>query len=236
MSETKLLIYKAQVLSLADAINAFVKTFDEREKHYALLYAPQRCHLALIDATGKATEADKNGSLQGVTLQGVFEGRIFNSQAELRWLNVPDGVSDVAIVTEEDSLRFEGFKLEPKEAIVGKIESFPGQKPNDRSDRKKENEKERPHGYLLWGEGTGKYKGGWSQMATARIGAYYVPIDEVEHKDRVQLAAVEYLKKYDYGNLGVCEERLIGLRLIDRRQPAIQIANQEQAEEAKANE
>jgi CRISPR-associated protein (TIGR03984 family) len=223
MSETKLLIYKAQDLSLADAITAFVKAFDEREKHYALLYAPQRCHLALIDATGKATEADKNGYLQGVSLQGVFEGRIFNSQAELRWFNVPDGVSDVAIVTETDLTFTETvakkFKRQEIEPIIGTIKQS----------------------YLLWGEGVNKppiAKNGWSKMATARIGAYYVPIAGVEHKDRVQLAAIEYLKKYTYGNVGVCEERLTGLLPAgeETATQATENANQKQAEEVKANE
>jgi CRISPR-associated protein (TIGR03984 family) len=73
--------------------------------------------------------------------------------------------------------------------------------------------------YLLWGEGLGPVAdltaGLWSRLATARIGSLDVPLPNLSHGERVRLRALEYFATYEDGNVGVLDERLLGLE-VDR--------------------
>lgn len=123
----------------------------------------------------------------------VFEARIFNANAELRWLK--SGSTGAAVILSESetlpgldwSLALDAMKnLEPLDTIS----------------------------YLLWGEGTNiPSNNEWSCLTAARIGKLYVPISGVKPNHRVQLVAKEYTGKVDcYGNMAVVEERLIELK------------------------
>lgn len=157
---------------------------------YALLYDPQRCCFAELTATG--TLRDAQG--EEVATATVFEAYLFNATAELRWLHQRAGGGRVAVLSENDALGLFGGSPR-REETVGCI----------------------PQHYLLWGEGTPTaFPTGWSQLAEARIGAFAVPVRQVGEHGRVQLTAIEYLKAYRYGNVGVCEERLTGLVVADK--------------------
>jgi len=54
-----------------------------REKTFALLYASAKCFLGLVDKDGNIEVEDNADKLD---LAKIFEARIFNENAELRWL------------------------------------------------------------------------------------------------------------------------------------------------------
>jgi CRISPR-associated protein (TIGR03984 family) len=70
--------------------------------------------------------------------------------------------------------------------------------------------------YLLWGQSAGENKDNWTKFAEARIGAFYVPIKVSGEKKYAQFTAVEYLKEFEDGNMAVVEERLTGIKEIER--------------------
>jgi CRISPR-associated protein (TIGR03984 family) len=71
-----------------------------------------------------------------------------------------------------------------------------------------------PQTYLLWGEGTGRQVGnGWSELATARIGALPIPLRNVDRNQRVLLHSLEYVAEAEDGNAVVLDERLLKLEV-----------------------
>jgi CRISPR-associated protein (TIGR03984 family) len=159
------------------------------DQAYALLYDPQSCSFARLDSSGMLRDA-KDGVVNVTT---VFEAYLFNAVAELRWLHVRDGNGRVAVLSEHENLNLFG-KAPCCHTLHGRIDQR----------------------YLLWGEGTAtRLSTGWSQLAEARTGAFPVPVANVGAQQRVQLTAFEYLQTYEYGNVGVCEERLTGLVVAD---------------------
>jgi CRISPR-associated protein (TIGR03984 family) len=177
--------YSAENLTLADAISDFKSSLEPNEGAVALLYSPRECSILRFDHNGGLRNAKGNG----VKLDPFFEARIFNSKAELRWLNNDFGRGRAALISEDDKLDVFGGQCRKEEAICC-IKQH----------------------YLLWGEGTGESLGtGWSQLATARIGELLIPLSDVKRNQRVQITAIEYLKEYKYGNVGVFDERLTGL-------------------------
>jgi CRISPR-associated protein (TIGR03984 family) len=145
---------------------------------YAILYTPSNCHLALVNEDGKFFKED--GEVQP---ELIFEARIFNAQAELRWLK---GYG-AAIITDDT------FK-------------------ND-----KDYVDTNPQNYLLWGQSTGNFSADekWTQFGEARIGAFFVPAPKIAPRGYAQITAVEYLKKYEDGNVAVADERLTGIKPYD---------------------
>jgi CRISPR-associated protein (TIGR03984 family) len=81
--------------TLADALNNYKDQGFLGEKAFAILYTPQHCHLALVDNTGKFF----NQAGEFIP-QGVFEARIFNDKAELRWLHESNGKGRFAIISD----------------------------------------------------------------------------------------------------------------------------------------
>lgn len=164
--------------TLEEAIDEYREILDDDEKAYAILYTPRDCHLLLVDKAGKFF--DNDGEFMP---QNVFEARIFNHKAELRWLNESDGRGKMAIISEK---------------------SFP-----DTVDTIRQI-------YLLWGESLGANNQiGWTKFATARIGSFYVPVQLEVGQTYARFTAVEYLRKYEDGNVAVVDERLTGIEGYD---------------------
>lgn len=182
----KLFILKASNKPLTDVVSDFIKACQSL-KTYALFYAPQHCYLALWEEReAKWKEGDK-----AVSLTAVYEARIFNEVAELRWHHDGAGLGRVVVITEREDL--EVFdKAEPE----GFLDTFEQR-------------------YLIWGESAGAANGKWTRFATARIGAFDVPVDTTKkEKQRAQFAAREYVQaEPEYGNAFVFEERLYGIEL-----------------------
>lgn len=180
-----LYIYQARELPmLSEALAEYVSTLNHGSRPaYALLYSPRSCRLTIID-NGKAYDSAKNEIL----LDDVFEARVFNSQAELRWLHDARGRGSAVVLSESSSGNFFGNTPAPEPDIVDCLETT----------------------YLLWGKRAGnKHPAGWTRFATARIGTFDVPLPDVQ--EYAQFTAREYLKEYVDGNVCFAEERLTGL-------------------------
>ncbi len=173
---------------------------------YALLYAPRRCHLALLKTGGKfygASFSHSNGALheEAINPDSIYEARIFNSHAELRWLNHTDKEGGACVVLSEADVS--DFFSTGNQANQPDIESpaVPHKMFDTITDRT----------YLIWGESTKHTEDSWTQFATARIGAFAVPVGNLKQHSRAHFTAVEYLKIYTDGNVGVFDERLTGI-------------------------
>jgi CRISPR-associated protein (TIGR03984 family) len=185
-----LLIYTRLELALANTLRAFTP-FVGSQSATAILYSPKRCCLATFSA----------GALHGpdgqpLDIGAVFEARVFNETAELRWLNDPgpDQRHRAAILTEQDHSSALGDWQRPERPadVIEKLSQT----------------------YLLWGEGTGRPIGnGWSELATARIGALLVPASNLGKKQRVLLHTVEYIVEAEHRNAIVLDERLLKLEV-----------------------
>ncbi|HEX8137549.1 MAG TPA: CRISPR-associated protein Csx19 [Pyrinomonadaceae bacterium] len=186
---TKLFISRAaKNRKLIDAITACGATFHGA---IALLYAPHKCFLAIVNNRGKFE--DDNGEINA---SAVFEARVFNSNAELRWLNQEDGAGAALVLCEDQMQKFFD-ETKGDDKIYARIDP--------------------PQTYLLWGESVGTSDNkGWAKFAEARIGSFPVPIAGInaDKKRRAQFTAVEYLGEYEDGNAAVCEERLTGIELV----------------------
>lgn len=176
---------REEQMNLADAVNRFANGFGEElpEKTYAVLYAPSKCHLTILqgqefhDASGK------------IDSSSVFEARVFNEKAEMRWLNIASGVGKAVVLSKEDKQFF--------------------------ADKKDENYVDTINqDYLLWGRSTGRPVGNWTQFAEARIGAFLVPLKSVVKDNYAKFTAIEYLGEYEDGNVAVAEERLTGIEIV----------------------
>jgi len=184
--------------TLQDSLNACQSVWN-MEGAIALLYSPRSCQFARI-VQGEAQILLMNPENQPIDLPDVFEARVFNSEAELRWLNQFNGrgrtvlLSDNPISDEQrTAIGYDSVDL------LTDLETL-------------------PQNYLLWGEGWKKpdkenWDNKWSRLTLARIGSLPVPISGVERKQTVVLKAQEYLQADDYGNVSVVEERLLGLEI-----------------------
>lgn len=184
-------------ITLTDAVDSFVKGFGENlpEKTSAVLYAPGKCHLAIL--RGREFQ-DANGKIDTAS---VFEARVFNEKAEMRWLNKANGDGMAVVLCEDNTKKFFNANAVPfkpmNRELVGTIEQT----------------------YLLWGESLGpSLNPDWTRFAEARIGSFYVPVsdDKIsdENKVRACFTAIEYLGVYKDGNVAVAEERLAGLEIV----------------------
>jgi len=186
-NKATLFVSTRQKLPLADALAAFATTIGA-EPATALLYSPRRCELATFT----------NGALLGpdgqpLDISSVFESRVFCESAELRWLNDPgpEQCHRAVILMEQDRTDLSGWDKDTIDDVIDKLEQT----------------------YLLWGEGTGSTSNGWSELATARIGALPVPVANVGKNQRVLLHSVEYIVEADHGNAVIFDERLVKLEV-----------------------
>jgi CRISPR-associated protein (TIGR03984 family) len=190
-----------EIKRLDEALGGFVQGFgnDFPTETYAVLFAPGSCFLAVVS---DAKFHSSNGEID-VGKEAVFEARVFNHAAELRWLNQANGDGPAVVLSRHNSKKFFGVVPEPfvtkvneqEKKLVGAIEQS----------------------YLLWGESVGaSLESGWTQFAEARIGSFFVPIAGVKanRKRRAQFMAIEYLGEYEDGNVAVAEERLTGIEIV----------------------
>jgi CRISPR-associated protein (TIGR03984 family) len=184
---SKLFVYTVPGRPLSSALEAFGTTLDGQTA-VALLYAPDRC----LFATFQRGDVLRDSGLLPVELDVVYEARVFHPGAELRWRNDPSSeqAHQTAILAETElTLDWDRHEITALKTL--------GQE------------------YLLWGTGVGDCSGlapGWSRLATPRIGKLDVPCAEVPQRQHVVLSTVEYLAEFQYGNVGICEERLLALR------------------------
>lgn len=132
-------------------------------------------------------------SLQGQALvprvdrRTLFEARLFDGQREWRWLR--DGAQGRAALVGEGIQPLADWELlEPGDSVSHK-----------------------DHRLLLWGTALADGAGGWSKLASPRTGPVPVPAS-IEARRGAVLVLREYLAVLDvHGNVGLWEERLIGL-------------------------
>lgn len=159
----------------------------------ALLYSPEHCQFASLDENGNLLNQERNC----IDLKHIFEARVFNKKAELRWLNDYNGKGYAVLLSEEDISQY-------FEEVVDLTEL--------------EMLDEATTAYILWGQGVkNSYpaESGWSKLSLARIGSLDVPIGNVGESKRVCLKAIEYLQEVDdYGNVAIVEERLMELEVL----------------------
>lgn len=153
-----------------------------------LLYTPHLCVLAKV--TGERL-VDHCGI---PVANDAFEARIFNERWELRWLQ-----------TGMDRSERLGRAVLVGEAAPPGCEAEPTTvEPLERE-------------YILWGQGDGVAKDGWSLLSLARIGPLWVPITGIERNDLVRLTAREFVARdRETGNAYIADERLTGLSRLAR--------------------
>ncbi len=174
----------------------------------ALLYTPDWCGFAQVDLKNGSVELTVSPHEQDrYDREAIFEARIFNAQAELRWLKQWPNKGRAALIAEED---VSGY-------LAVAAGTFPDAESYD-------------HPFLLWGEGAAAKPNellpGWSRLATARIGTMDVPYPLDPKRptvsvpnERIYLIAREYLAVPDddeHGNVSVVDERL--MKLVDEQE------------------
>jgi CRISPR-associated protein (TIGR03984 family) len=161
-----------------------------------LFYSPQACQFGRICENG-IVEVLKGDKPDHLDLSNVFEARIFNPTAELRWLNIL-GQGGKAVLLWEVEVR--------QDESPCPLASFNGQmEPIDYVEKLEQT-------YLLWGEPIDrKPLANWEFLATARIGTLAVPKPENEKGDYVVLNSREYLQVGECGNVSIVQERLVNL-------------------------
>lgn len=175
----KLHTNKAEGKNLSELVQEFIEGFDKPfPETFAILYSPSHCFLAMVDEKGNVEVKDNADKLD---LNKVFEARIFNKKAELRWFN--DNGKGIAATLSETEI---------DEKFGGEICLA------------------NPQNYLLWGEvsPTNQASENWTEFAEARIGKFHVPIKTTS---RAHFTAVEYLCEFADGNVAVLDERLTGI-------------------------
>lgn len=169
--------------SLAEILGERRATVAANGEALALVYTAGRCALARVTLDGSLDF----GPAQTVELDSIYEARVFGPGGELRWRH-PGGGEPAAMALMVAPLPSAPcLELPP---IVGTLRQS----------------------YLLWGEGTDvPTTQGWSWLGAARIGTMAVPLVGIARRGRACLRTVEYLCRYQHGNVAVAEERLVGL-------------------------
>jgi CRISPR-associated protein (TIGR03984 family) len=198
----KVFISRAEGKTLGKAVTEYHKNFGEG---LALLYSPKACWLAKLESDGSFVASrgkeDKPMALASEDLQSVFEARVFNAKAELRWLNEVGGSGAAVVLCVDDAHNFFGMK-----PVLFKTKI---------NDEEKELIDTIEQTYLLWGQSVGAATGDWTQFAEARIGSFFVPLKDVTAPNkRARFTAIEYLGEYEDGNVAVAEERLTGIEIV----------------------
>src|SRR5436853_5565017 len=122
-----LFIYKANnPMKLADALKEFFTALAQKQKEnevaFALLYAPRHCYLALARKDGEGAKFfNAEGEINLKEAEDVFEARVFNSVAELRWLNERDGMGLARVLADAGDFKFFGDEPKPEDGLVREI-------------------------------------------------------------------------------------------------------------------
>ncbi|MBF2087002.1 CRISPR-associated protein Csx19 [Thermoleptolyngbya sp. C42_A2020_037] len=195
-TKTKLYRQSDQDISLKDALN---KVKELMPGAIALLYSPQACRFGKLESDGQVTICcnskqdwqEQHLDLSPESKAKVFEARVFNEQAELRWLSIPGRKGKAVLIAETDLGNGFADHREP----LTYLETL------DQT-------------YVLWGKRLAqRTPEQWSILSAARIGSMSVPISAgTSSQDTVILHSREYLGEVDkYGNVAVQEERLVKL-------------------------
>lgn len=165
----------------------FAEAMENAPDGFALLTTPWR--YAVIAAAEARTSAP----------DGVFEARVFDEHAELRWLNDTEDRGRAVVITEDPGHLPPAFTDRVQVEVIGIEEG----------------------GYLLWGKAV-EVSGGWTTLTTERIGSMRIP-GEFQRGDHVALTTREYLgRDSDHGNAYIAEERLLSFEISEplRREKA----------------
>jgi len=189
-------------VDLADALAAY-GALGLSPRAIALLYSRWQCRFATCDTKGRLSDEKANI----LKTNDCFEARVFTEIAEMRWLKNPvdpENRGSAAILSER---KLTGFPDDDIEEIPLYQDGYDG-----RIDQT----------YLLWGEGVpistlnDGMNAEWGCLVAARIGRLPVPIP-CGDGDHIHLKVREYLGRLGsdlHGNVGVVEERLIGLERV----------------------
>jgi CRISPR-associated protein (TIGR03984 family) len=179
------LYYNREDRPLEESVTWFAAHFGECS---GLFYLPDNCFLAKVEQNGIITASsgkeDQLRTLGPVDLDAVFEARLFNERAELRWLRTSPEVGVKVVISEENV----GDRIAE---IYGKIEPA--------------------NGYLIWGQSLGTPADKWTRFGEARVGPFFVPLADVKEKKYARFTSVEYVGEYEHGNVAIAEERLTGV-------------------------
>lgn len=193
-TKTKLYRQSQQDISLEDALN---QVQDLMPGAIALLYSPEACSFGRLESDGRVTicrNGEQGWQEQTLDLSPVFEVRVFNERAELRWLSIPGSKGKAVLISETEL----GKKFADDTGELSYLKAA-------------------EQTYLLWGEPLNKVKqaapANWSILSAARIGTMPVPIAPGSNNQTiVELRSREYLGEIEpYGNVAVQEERLMNL-------------------------
>jgi CRISPR-associated protein (TIGR03984 family) len=88
-------MYEVAGKRFVEALDQFKPLLTDEGLAYAVLYTPTECCLSLVNNEGKFF--NENGEF---IPEKVFEARIFNEEAELRWLNETDDRGKVSIISD----------------------------------------------------------------------------------------------------------------------------------------
>ncbi len=197
MSETAVKLYSFNLpgVTLAEALESAKCLLDGSA--VALVYGLDACRFARVRKGDGHLEWPPGGSVP----VGVYEARVFNKKAELRWVRDPsanDKGTAVLITEDQENDPRDGLK-EAAPCLAGiPIGST----------------------YLLWGTAKAASAGDWTTLFEHRVGALPVPVGGIPAGGRVQLEAVEYMAADDeYGNRAVKAERLCGLSEYAKQKP-----------------
>ncbi len=117
--------------------------------------------------------------------QAWFQGHVFSSEVELRWLARRGGGTAV-LVGETDPLPADGWAALPTVTCL-RIDGVTS---------------------LVWGQADGPSEAGWVRLSAARIGNLAVPAAGVQDGGSVVLVSSEYVARDVHGNAVVIDERL----------------------------
>jgi len=148
----------------------------------AIVYSPSKCVMARCKDGGLEYHAKEPAPY------AIFEVRVFNANAEMRWL------ADL-------SIPYVGGDFEGKAVLLTE------------SDEKGEKTHERlgTGQYLLWGTNKSR-EDGWTELFEHRVGSLWTPFaEDLGEKDRLAIGYVEYTRADTHGNMAVVAERLTGL-------------------------
>ena len=163
----------------------------------ALLYTPDWCGFAQVEQLdGSAKLSVSPEADERFDQATIFEARVFNERAELRWLKQSTGQGRAALISEDDISQYLTQNAAPSCAVQAFSQP-----------------------YLLWGEGTAlgeALRPNWSRLAMARIGMLDIPypldsgLSRVARPgERIYLITTEYFAAVDdHGNVSVIDERL----------------------------
>jgi len=161
-------------------------TFSEALTHapdgVALLSSPWRYQVVLVHNGRVLSRGDEPD------LTEIFEARIFNERAELRWLHTGDGRGRAVLLSEDAAALSADFP--ERDGTVHAAEVLEGQ-------------------YLLWGRVVGGGDG-WTALAAERIGTIHIPVDIPRQPEYAALTTREYVARDPrHGNAYIAEERLL---------------------------